>query len=64
MILYSEQSLFPLLLHASRSYPAVPSGWLIYLIMDPQYKVGAAFDLLFRYRQGIGNTDQMERVAR
>jgi hypothetical protein len=29
-----------------------------YNIMDPQYKVGAEFDLLFKYRQGIGNTDQ------
>jgi hypothetical protein len=29
-----------------------------YKIIDRQYKVGAEFDLLFKYRHGIGNTDQ------
>jgi hypothetical protein len=29
-----------------------------YNIVDPQYKVGAEFDLLFKYRHGITNADR------
>ena len=45
--------------HAAIGYQLFIYGFMAkYNIIDPQYKVGAEFDFLFKYWHGIANTDR------